>query len=744
MKGKSEEAREWKFFNAGGNCQVLIENSGDLANIGSLDKKLWAALSCPSSGLAIDPQTLAFLDADSDGFIRHDELAAACEWICKMLKDAGSVFDGSDSLDVGNINADTPDGKKAAGAARRILECLGRPEGRTLCVSDFADRTKIYAATAFNADGVITAASAQGDEKLAALIGDIASVSGSKPDRSGAEGVDAAAVEDFYAQMSAWQEWRALPQESFEGRSLSEAAFGAFRKVEEKIDDYFTRAQLLKFDSDALESVNPSPERLAEILSNPVSEGAAQLERLPVSRVTGMSLELGDNINPMWSAFVAEFNSTAVAEVFGRTCGSLTFADWRKIKAAYAGYAAWAERRPKVKICELGEDRIAEISASDFRRKLSELFERESAAAPDIENIGNVEKLVRLNANLAEVLENFVNFKRFYDGAPAAFQCGKLYVDRRVCEFCVRVDDAKKHELFAPFSGIYLLYCTCRRAGQPDMSIAAAVTAGDCDNLMVGRNGVFYDRDGRDWQATVTAIVSNPISVGQAFFSPYKRLLKWVTEQISKRAALADKSVDESLTSAEAPKAAKKIDVGTVAALGVAVSGFTAVFGILLDRIFSLGMWLPVGILGVVLAISLPSMIIAGMKLRMRNLAPLLDANGWAVNTKAKISISFGSRLTNLAPVPSSPKYWIAAVLILSLALGIGAALCVSMTGRQADSKQAGGNPPAQACASGEVSAGAPAGDLAGASARAAEKASEKTPARAGTPAPASGAQAAK
>ena len=54
-----------------------------------------------------------------------------------------------------------------------------------------------------------------------------------------------------------------------------------------------------------------------------------------------------------------------------------------------------------------------------------------------------------------------------------------------------------------------------------------------------------------------------------------------------------------------------------------------------------------------VLFISGPSVLMAWFKLRARNLAPLLDANGWAVNTNAKLSIAFGTRLTALASLPS-------------------------------------------------------------------------------------------
>ena len=42
----------------------------------------------------------------------------------------------------------------------------------------------------------------------------------------------------------------------------------------------------------------------------------------------------------------------------------------------------------------------------------------------------------------------------------------------------------------------------------------------------------------------------------------------------------------------------------------------------------------------------------AWMKLRRRNIAPLLNANGWAINAASKISIPFGETLTDIARFP--------------------------------------------------------------------------------------------
>jgi hypothetical protein len=199
------------------------------------------------------------------------------------------------------------------------------------------------------------------------------------------------------------------------------------------------------------------------------------------------------------------------------------------------------------------------------------------------------------------------------------------------------------------------------------MSVACAFTAGDSDNLMVGRNGIFYDRQGRDWDATITKIIDSPISIRQAFWAPYKKLMRWVQEQIAKRAAAADAAsttrlqgaattVETALTSPGTPPpppAPKKMDIGVVAALGVALASLTTGMGFLLNWVAGVPfIVLPLYVVLVLLLISTPSMIIAALKLRQRNLGPILDANGWAVNARAKINIPFGGSLTQIPKLP--------------------------------------------------------------------------------------------
>jgi hypothetical protein len=179
-------------------------------------------------------------------------------------------------------------------------------------------------------------------------------------------------------------------------------------------------------------------------------------------------------------------------------------------------------------------------------------------------------------------------------------------------------------------------------------------TQGDADFLVLGRNGVFYDRNGRDWDATIVKIVDKPISIRQAFFAPYKKFMRLVEEAALRFAAAKEKASDAQVAGAAAgkPPVPSSVDlgktVGIVAALGVGVGAIGTVFGALVSGFFGLQPWWakPVAIVAIILVISGPSMLLAFLKLRTRTVGPLLDATGWAVNGRVKVNLPLGTSLT--------------------------------------------------------------------------------------------------
>jgi len=433
--------------------------------------------------------------------------------------------------------------------------------------------------------------------------------------------------------------WEAAGQEALPLGDATAAAHALLSELDAKVVDFFTRCDLAAFDARAGAVLNPSEDALKALAPTALQAGAPAISELPLAHVNAAGkLPLRAGVNPAWAARLAALRDSVVQPLLGER-DELLAADWQALHDRLSPYTTWLASKP------------------------------DPGAEGD--GVRDLERLSRYVRDLHSLANNFVAFRDFYTRqGKATFQIGTLYLDGRACELCVAVNDAAKHAALAGLSRVCLVYCTCVR-GADKLSIAAAFTAGDSDQLMVGRNGVFYDRQGRDWDATISKIVEHPISLRQAFWSPYKQAARMVGAQAQKMAAAKAKAADANLSGAAVGAATKgaagkaeappPFDVGKFAgifaAIGLAVGAIGTMAVSLIGGLFGLKWWqIPLALLALLLVISGPAVLLAWFKLRSRNLGPILDANGWAVNARARINIPFGTSLTQLAKLPDDAE----------------------------------------------------------------------------------------
>lgn len=692
-------AHQWRFFRSGGFDQVRLDKIEDWQHLSELDPKLWAALSCPVKGLEFDARTMSYLDTDHDGRVRIVEVKAAVAWALSVLQTPQILLSGAE-LPLAAINTQTEAGQKLHASAKRILQNLGKADAAVLTVADTDDLAQIFPADQLNGDGIITVELAA-SEDIKLLINTLLSLGIQKVDRSGALGIDETQLTEFVDAGQALIDWRA------QGASISTAfaektaeVYQLVTALDAKVSDFFVRCQLAAYDNNATAALNASAENYAALAGQLLSSSGSDSSALPLATVNAQGqLPLTKGVHPHWAAALADLQQAVGAQWQGKT--SLEQADWLALKALLQPYAEWLASQPVNQAVNLEPELLVTLLAKSTLDAAYALMAADLAQQSEAETVLEVDKLVRYQANLRDLLRNFVNFENFYSlEKPAIFQNGRLYIDGRSCDLCLAVNDGGKHSKLAALSGTYLLYVDCvRQATGEKKSIVAAMTAGDAGNLMVGRNGVFYDVNGVDWDATVTQIVSNPISIREAFFTPYQRIGRMISDQIQKFAAAKDKDLEAKsaagvggaakIAETPAPKAAAPapFDVakfaGIFAAIGLAIGAIGTALASVVTSFLGLVWWqMPLALLGIVLFVSGPSMLLAWFKLRARNLAPLLDANGWAVNTNAKLSLSFGAKLTAMATIPvgssrmltdpyestSYAKYWLFLVALISIA----------------------------------------------------------------------------
>ena len=358
------------------------------------------------------------------------------------------------------------------------------------------------------------------------------------------------------------------------------------------------------------------------------------------------------------------------------------------------GLASIPEDAPKPgmtekKFIEMG-DQISKWE-SEVESIKSKVESEMAAAKAEFEPL---RKLLLLHRDFYRLLRNFVTLEDFYDNdekTVASFLAGTLILDQRACKLCIRVNDLAKHDSQAPLSGMYLLYCNCenKKTGKK-LQIVAAMTQGEIKNLSVGKNGIFYDNDGLDYDATVFKIIENPISLRQAFWNPYRKMAKWVEDKINKSAAEKDAKTFDDMTAKVATAADPNVEkksafdiakfAGIFAAIGMALGMIGTALVEVGKEMSGLAWWQYLIIfVCILLIISGPSMIMAWMKLRRRNLAPVLNANGWAINADSIISVPFGLKLTEQVrfpftknPAKKNPTGKIFLVILLLIILGLG------------------------------------------------------------------------
>lgn len=589
----------WKYTRIGGITRVQIKTAEDIAHLDELDKKKWTILSCPVKGLEIDEQSLKYMDTNNDGSVHVDEVVEVSKWLKRVLKDLTVVVEGKDSISLDLLNQEDADGKGLYDASVKILKELGKADAKEISLADSASCLAAFLKS-----------------KLEAAIAAI--------DKS-------VAVEAPFGDQT-------------------DAIEAAYNALDAKVKDFFMRAKLSAFAQESTAALDVQTARIEAISAENLTAKMDEIASYPIARVDGSNtIALDAAINPAWAGQFA-----VVKGALAKDAKAIDEANWAEIGAKIKAF----------------RDYQASINITEANIVLDE----------ETAGVQLVDKLLHLTRDYYTLLKNFVTLQDFYNPqTKAVFQAGTLLVDQRTCDLCFRVADAGAVAAQAPKSGMYLITCACSsKVWNESFSIIAAMTVGDVNDLFVGKNCIFYDRKGHDFDAKITSIIDNPISIKQAMWSPYKKMAKLIGDNVAKFASEKEAAVSEStttainsktdsvkadLSAAEASEVKKNEAVaggfdiakyaGIFAAVGMALGMIGSALVAVAKGLFGLTWWqFPLVILAVLLVISGPSMFLAWLKLRKRNISPVLNANGWAVNAAAKLNIPFGATMTQAAVYP--------------------------------------------------------------------------------------------
>lgn len=651
------------FDKLGGLEQLRIDTPEAFAAVLELDKALWVTTSAPIDQFVTDEKMRAYLDADQNGRFRLVELQDAVRWLLAHLRDRSTLMKEQDSLALAAFDGHNPESMLLRTLAESILREQGVTDRSLITLAQVRAKEKSWNAQFPNGDGTVPLVHSPNPETTA-LIEAILAVTGGTPDASGEKGVRAEDVEAWKKEVEIFAAWKAeAEQQAAKILPLgpdTAAALELVKGLEPKINQFFSLCTLLLVEEGAAARLKASPEELASLNLADLAAVEAWLARAPLARPdpSGRLLWSGP-LHPRHSAALQKLATDIAPRLLGRPMEALTAADWAALRAAFAPYEDWRARKPLI---PEDQDPAALLALRDSPTvpALLQRIAEDASVKAELDAIHNLEKLLLFHRWLPVFVNNFVSLPDlFHPERMAMFQMGTMIIDGRKLNCCLRVDDRAAHKKLAEFSKSFVIYAELiNKVGGAEVKrmVAAPVTAGVQGGIQVGKRGVFYDRDNVEWDAVVVELITHPISVWEAAMSPFRRIRSAVFEKIGTLLSTKASELEAQGTSAATTPAATATSGGMssmmlsagviIAAAGSAVTYIVSVFASadLLDLMFTITV--------LVLAIMGVSALVGWFRLQARDISALLEAGGWAMNGRIRLTDRLSEELTIIPDLP--------------------------------------------------------------------------------------------
>lgn len=663
----------------GGIHQLQVIDDLDLGRIDTVDPARWAATSAPIHDLHCDAAFLAYVDGEGTGRIRVSQLVAARDWIFERLANRKRMTQKADFLALADLDLQKEGGRRTRQAAEHVLLQLGVKERERITLAQVQAFRASYNKTLANGDGIVCPEVIP-EPEVAQLIRDVMATTGHAMDASGRPGVGDAELARFLERARAYRAWKARP--SSDGKALlpwgddTGPAAALVEGLDAKIEELFWVCDLLKLEAQPADKLRLSPDDWKTFRAR----DAAEIERYLTGSPLGTPspdgrLPLAGAVNPVYQERFEALRARVLERALGAKEKELTRALWRKVKALFAPYLAWQKEKPAEPFQKLPEALLEGYLSGPLAGRVQHFIGVDEAAAPELEQIAGVEKLILYQRWLIELVNNFVNFSAIYQPQEIALiEMGSLVIDGRRLDFTARVANRATHKPVASESLIFLVYAEIREkdGSAPAFEVVAPVTAGERGRIRTGKRGIFIDVGGKQWDAIVVDVVENPISFAEAIRAPFRRAVGFVSRKIeeftSTQLQSAEKGIQEAATKAPAAPAAPPPLPGAAPAPagsnlhglvlvgGIAISAVTAALSVVASKLVEIGVTGVAGIVGAVIGLSA---FLGWLRLRRRDMSLLLEANGWAVNVHMNVTRRLGGLFTRTPPFPKGTiKEW--------------------------------------------------------------------------------------
>lgn len=703
------------FQRFGRTYHLRIQCAKDLARVLRLDEAHWIATSMPIHSVRGNIVFMRLVDTNQDGRIHALELKRAIEWLLAHLRQTSGVDEASQALQLSSINTDRDDGRRILESCQKMLTALGPTDTDRITLDQIRQiRARVESETVSEAGVVLPDAAA--DEDLRGFLEHIVATIGGAPHPGGNTGVDQAHLDAFLKQTRSYLDWLAISDAASEDRNHgsphgsrcgdggamwplgpdTESAYAILAELSPKLDQYFTQCQVLAIDERFAGHLPlPDKEITAADIADPESVQGLLARASIAPPVPECVLDLAGRIHPWYAGRLARLRTEVLEPLSGGPIQRLTMDQWQSVKERFSAYGRWLIAKPADAVAVLDREQLARYLDPAYARAVQALIQQSRETALKLDNIRLAEKLVLYQANLLTFANNFVSFPHLYDpSSRAVFESGTLVMDGRRFDLAVRVDDLNQHANVAGSSGMFVIYATVDDKTAPYV-VAVPVTSGGKGNLGVGKRGVFCDIQGRWWDAKIIRMIENPVSINEAITAPFRRVGGLISQKIDRMTGAAEADLDAAtqqvFEGAPAPtpttsptpsptQSARALQTGGVlAGGGVAIAAMGSSLAYISKIVVQFPIAMAVGLAGAILAVLVPSTVLAVIRLRRHDLSAILEGSGWAINARMRLTHGQRCHFTKRPAYPHGARgvrslgsWWIVVVFVFVLAAAIG------------------------------------------------------------------------
>ena len=656
-----------KFRRIGGSTQLVIESAEDFRHAYELDPAHWTLTSIPAKNLLCPPEFLALLPQDASGRIHVKDVRQLLKWILSTVGDLSDFITAAPALRLAALNADDPDGLRAKETAELALKRIGADSASAITFEQINEFKTLVSSALQNGDGVIPPEPVK-DAIAADCIRFAMAAVGSKKDVSGADGVGAAELDAFEAMLKAFLAWtdegEARAAELFPyGKDATPALWAQCKAFTDDVDSYFDSCHALVY-AGASEAGSRVPVNTFD--PNDSSSVEDFFKKAPLAPADpACILHLNERVNPNRAAALTAFFAAFRASVPG-PADAISESEWIALKAAVAPYGDWIGRKNTDKLDGLDLTRLREVAASNAFADIRALIAEDAVVSNHVTCCDIVRKVIICQTNLREFLNNFINMEALFSPDKRSFiLAGKLVMNGYNFHMCMIVHDVAAHKKIAATSNVCVMYINATTGTAPatkSMTLAVAVTAGTMRRLFIGKSGVFYTPDGLIWDAVITDLIQQPVSLKEAILMPFYRIGDIIQKQAEKHFAAktealeADvtKNVDAKLAGGEKKEGGISMPM-LVMGGGVGIAALGSSFAFMAKSLQGVSVWRILAVLlGIFIIICAPFVILSLLKLFRRSLTRFLEANGCALNREMRLTLALGRIFTY---VPRLPKH---------------------------------------------------------------------------------------